>query len=163
MDFTYYIFALYVFLLACGVIWFYGRVMRADKKKDKEGYEKEQRLFRMYQNIEDMLGGFEEYAEEAKAAIEESLKRAEALMGRAGEGAENRPGREHTPSPPIYEIVKVNAAQKNPVNISEKPKRKIDELIPQYTAKGMDKEEIAKALGISSREVSMIMDLKNMK
>ncbi len=76
MNATHYIFALYVFLLICGVIWFYSRTVGQAKSKDKRGYEKEQRLFRLYQDIEDMLKGFELYVEEAKAEIEARLNQA---------------------------------------------------------------------------------------
>ena len=84
MDITHYTFTLYVFLLVCAAIWLFGRVMRKSKKEDKNGYEKEQRLFKLYQNVEDMLGMFEEYAEEAKKEIETKLKEARELLENAG-------------------------------------------------------------------------------
>ena len=67
MDITHYSFAFFVFVLACLLIWFYRRVSRGGKKNDQGSYEREQRLFRLYQNVEDMLNSFEEYAEAAKA------------------------------------------------------------------------------------------------
>ena len=84
--------------MICGVIWFYSRIMRADKKRDKSSYEKEQRLFKMYQNIEDMLGGFEEYAEEAKAGLDERLKQAETLLGNLENAAGNKPAAGYKPA-----------------------------------------------------------------
>lgn len=166
MNITHYMFASYVFLLLFVLIWFCGRVMRSDKKKDKSSYDKEQRLYKLYQNIEDMLGGFEEYAEEAKTAMDERLKQAEALIEELMSATENRPAaeckpktaRETGPAPETWESKEQNSAG----NAPERPKRRVEELIPQYIAKGMDKEEIAKALGISSREVSLIMQIKKL-
>ncbi len=40
------------------------------KEGEKSSYEKEQKLFHLYQNIEDLLAGFEEYVEEARADTE---------------------------------------------------------------------------------------------
>ena len=188
MDITYYMFASYVFLLVLGTIWFYGRIMRRSKTKNG-GEEKERQLFRLYQNIEDMLGGFEEYAEEAKAGIDERLKQAETLIERMHAA---QPGIEQVGTPVER---KVQAAAKSdhadrpekgaaqpeaePARVDkpadespEKPKKprkssrrasgkpNPEELIAKYIAQGMDKAEIARALGKSQREVSLIMEVK---
>jgi hypothetical protein len=85
MDITYYAFATYVFLLVCGGIWFFTRVSRGGKAKggDKSAYEKEQRLFTLYQNVEEMLAGFEELAEETKKDVREAMKKAEDMLEEA--------------------------------------------------------------------------------
>ena len=194
MNFTHFIFAFYVFILVCGAIWFYGRVTGPDKKKDKSSYEKEHRLFVMYQNVEDMLDSFEEYAEGAKAGIDERLGQVEALIEGLRKEWENlaeqrarleRPApvqeepagpveidRQDDPKPqaePEAESVPEPAikAQTPPVkqktkdkNNADKPKPKTPDLIQQYAEQGMSKEEIAKALGISMREVTLIMEIK---
>jgi|AGTN01.2.fsa_nt_gi hypothetical protein len=194
MDITHFAFAFFVFILVCCSIWVYGRVMRADKKGGKSGYEKEQQLFRLYQNVEDMLSSFEEYVEEAKADLDGRLKQAEAALAGARPVQETGPPPFETKKPapeearrPAPEAVKKPApeeikrpapgAVRNPApelatetkgpKKSEaggayKPKYKIEELIPQYIEKGMTKEEIAKALGMASTEVSLIMELKKM-
>lgn len=199
MNYTHFVFAFYVFLLVCGAIWFYGRVMRAENKKDKSSYEKEHRLFTMYQNVEDMLDGFEGYAEEAKSAIDERLKQVESLIdslrrdltdqrglqkreepkasplreerpeavpapaGRQPDITPSSPERVQHESAPAPEPVlreKEKTQQKSESKPLDKPKPKTPELIQQYAEQGMDKEEIAKTLGISKREVSLIMEIK---
>jgi hypothetical protein len=86
MDITYYAFATYIFLLLIGGVWFFAKVFRGGKAKvDKSSYEKEQRLFTMYQNLEDMLAGFEELAEETKKDSEEALNKSEEALKRADE------------------------------------------------------------------------------
>jgi hypothetical protein len=144
------------FLLVCGVIWVYGRIIRADKKQDKSGYEKEQRLFKMYQNIEDMLAGFEEYAEEARAGLDERIRQAEALMANFKSAPEFEPPAESRPvAAPVAKSGKESAAEsKEPKpggRARENPKRRMEDLIPEYLAMGMEKEEVAKRWAFSSR------------
>lgn len=201
MNYTHFVFAFYVFLLVCGAIWFYGRVMRSEKKKDRSSYEKEHRLFVMYQNVEDMLDSFEGYAEEAKAGIDERLKQVESLIDSLRRELETqrepkkreepvtparvervettdtepasidrqpdktpvapeRPQRESMPAPEPAAQANEVKRQKSEKKPPDRPKLKTPELIQQYAEQGMNKEEIAKALGISKREVSLIMEIK---
>jgi len=89
MDITHYAFATYIFLLAIAGAWFLAKVFRAGKGKDsKSSYEKEQRLFTMYQNLEDMLAGFEELAEETRKSTEEALRKSEQALMQASEMVE---------------------------------------------------------------------------
>ncbi len=202
MDITHYTFAFFVFLLVCCVIWVYGRVMRGNKRGDKSVYEKEQRLFKMYQNIEDMLGGFEEYVEEAKKELDARMKQADmapksALSAREAKPSElekktgfaaeikksadaevKKPAAAVIKAPPKGEKKLSPEVSKTPATRSaaaetkeprksitrdaEEPKQKIEELIPRYIEKGMTKEEIARALGVSSKEVALIMELKKL-
>ena len=208
MDITHFAFAFYVFLLVGVLIWFYARVTRSGKKKDGSAQEKEQHLFKLYQNIEDMLGGFEEYAEEAKAAIDERLKNVEALIAVAQTVAEARPlpmgvnsqlaeavdtkpsitrklaaeaavRKVSKPKPeaakkptskrasepeeikPVHaDRLEAKSAQRGTKAAAEKSRQNVDELIPQYIAQGMSREQIARELGISTRAVSLMMEVK---
>jgi len=187
MDITHYTFTLYVFLLVCAAIWLFGRVMRKSKKEDKNGYEKEQRLFKLYQNVEDMLGMFEEYAEEAKKEIEAKLKEARELLesagaqrGGEGGGAERagrprkasaeaeRSGRPRKASAEAERAGRPRKASaeadlKKVLKIAEAVKLKPEDRIPEMLARGMDKNDIARELGLSVREVSLIMDIKKIR
>jgi len=189
MDITYYTFAFYVFLLVWATIWVYGRVMRRSKTKNG-GEEKERQLFRLYQNIEDMLGGFEEYAEETKTSIDERLKQAEALIERMN-AAQAEPGQEekaventerpdaepdHKNRPEKQGAVSMEAetapanrpemespkqsgkSRENSRRSSGKPRT--EDLISKYVAQGIDTAEIARILGKSQREVSLMMEIK---
>ena len=72
-----------MFLLACVGIWLLGRVLKKSKKASGEphtSYEKEQKLFTLYQNVEDMLAGFEEYVEEAKKETAKSMAKMQEMM-----------------------------------------------------------------------------------
>lgn len=170
MDLTYYTFSFYVFLLACALIWFYGRVIRKAKKEDKSSYEKEQRLFKMYQNVEDMLNMFEEYSESAKSEISKSLEQARSLIENTKKPPEKRDKPvEHISVPAsvppetsgVTEIIKEN---KKPAKSPEKSNdMKAGDMIPLLLSRGMNKSEIAKELGLSVREVSLILDIKKIR
>jgi|GEM_PF-1077061 len=230
MNETHYLFALYVFLLVCGVIWFYSRTVGKAKTKDKKGYDREQRLFILYQEIEDMLKGFELYVEEAKAEIDARLKQAQpqpqdqwasvvehALSQAPGKTMrEEQPEDEQRDEPEPFFLAPSNALEDVIVELSQKRprepqaeqprepeqekgvssetaaasepqpaeessprpvrahrKRRVTripappmdarstkEMVLEYAAKGMDQREIARLLGISSREVALILELK---
>jgi hypothetical protein len=151
MDITYYTFAFFVFILLCVLIWLFGRVTREKKKESTGSFEKEQRLFRLYQNIEDMMGSFEEYAESVKKEINEGLDSVKAML-------------EEKKSAPAEPEKQPEDEAKNPERIIikpiDEPKLKTEERIMRLAQKGMDKGEIAKELGLSIREVSLIMDIK---
>ncbi len=78
-----YLFAVFVFLLAALLIWFYKRTPRSQKKREEKSFEREAKLFKLYQNIEDLMDGFEEYVEELQSSFRlesgEVKRRVEAL------------------------------------------------------------------------------------
>ncbi len=78
-----YFFAVFVFLLAALLIWFYKRTPRSQKKREEKSFEREAKLFKLYQNIEDLMDGFEEYVEELQNSFRlesgEVKRRVEAL------------------------------------------------------------------------------------
>ena len=78
-----YLFAAFVFLLAALLLWFYKRTPRSQKKREEKSFEREAKLFKLYQNIEDLMDGFEEYVEELQSSFRlesgEIKRRVEAL------------------------------------------------------------------------------------
>ena len=153
MNITHYMFAFFVFVLICVCIWLFGKVMRGGSKDDKNNYEKEQRLFKLYQNVEDMMSSFEEYVEEAQSKIDESLKRVDALLEKGT-----------YQQPEALQPSKVQSAAKKKPDVPKiQPGTAPEEAIPYLIEHGMGRDEIAKQLGISSREVTLIMGIKKMK
>ena len=189
MDITYYAFATYIFLLVCAAIWFFNKVSRGAKGKgDKSAYEKEQRLFTLYQNVEDMMSGFEEYAEETKKDTEAALTKAVRMLEEIRQlskemkgmkaGAEaaaqkatpkgiqwNGPQEGLTESrPEIPEPAQRAAArpaQTGGAKTEEQaaPPLKTNEKIQLLNAQGFSATEIAKTLGISVREVTLALEM----
>jgi hypothetical protein len=128
MDLTYYVFAFYVFLLLCAAIWFYNRVA-GSRKAGGAGEEKERQLFKLYQNIEDMLSGFEEYVQESKADIDERFKQAEAVIEKISAAPEQNSA-PITASGQTDEIARQPQKPAKSVKRAAKPKAK--ELMSQY-------------------------------
>ncbi|MGI5918321.1 MAG: hypothetical protein ACOX8N_01485 [Christensenellales bacterium] len=192
MDITHYAFATYIFLLAMAGAWFLAKVFRAGKNKDsKTSYEKEQRLFTMYQNLEDMLAGFEELAEETRKSTEEALKKSEQALRQASEMVEEArrlsrqletaetaaqpeeprgvlwseqprvPESEPEQQKPeqVWEAPAPKPAQKAEDSGQVSSPLKINEKIRLLSAQGLAPVEIAKTLGISVREVTLVLEL----
>ncbi len=78
-----YLFAAFVFLLAALLVWFYKRTPRSQRKREEKSFEREVKLFKLYQNIEDLMDGFEAYVEELQRTLgqdsEDIKRRVEAL------------------------------------------------------------------------------------
>ncbi len=189
MDITYYAFATYIFFLVCGGIWFFSKVARSAKGKgDKSAYEKEQRLFTLYQNVEDMMTGFEEYAEQAKQDTDAALgkvvqmleeirqlsKEMKGMKAAAETVAQGTPPRGVRWNEPQDEPVTLQPEMPEPVQraasrtvhgddarTDEKavPPLKTNEKIKLLNAQGFSATEIAKTLGISIREVTLVLDM----
>ncbi len=187
MDVTYYAFATYIFLLVCGGIWFFNKVSRGAKGKgDKSAYEKERRLFILYQNVEEMMSGFEEYAEETKkdteAALSKALGMLEEIRQLSKEVKSMKAGAEPDVQKAVPKGIRWNeqqepseAAPKGPEPLQRTafkpvqkeaepdeqpaPPLKTNEKIKLLNAQGFSATEIAKTLGISVREVTLALEL----
>lgn len=161
MILTDYVFAFYVLLLICAGVWFFSKITRNKKREDKSSYEKEQRLFQLYQNVEDMMTSFEEYVEEAKNELNQTIAEASLLLGKANNinssikmDVKNSEEVENLPQNPTQ--TRASSVNKNPNAISK-------EMILDLKDEGMDEDEIAKELGISRREVSLFIEMKKIK
>jgi len=162
MDYTYYVFAFFVFILVCLAIWFSSRVGRK-RKNEKDEYAKEQRLFKLYQNVEDMMNGFEEYVEEAKAELDEKIEIAlkELKEDKRPKNAELIEMPEIVePQQKVQEHMSLTKNKKQSGRTEQK-NDKTDDLIADLMDKGLEIDDIAKKLGMSRRELSLIMKMKN--
>lgn len=69
----YYLFAMFVFVL-CAVLVIFAKFLFSAKKKPEDIKVREEKLLRLYRQLEDMMESFEEYAEEVREDISESKK-----------------------------------------------------------------------------------------
>jgi hypothetical protein len=69
-----YLFALFVFVLGCLWLLIYKREKNRNNPDVKLFKEREEKIFRLYQNIEDLMDGFEEYVEEMKLELFREIK-----------------------------------------------------------------------------------------
>ena len=223
MDYTYFVFATYVFLLVCACIWLFSKLIRANKnskkaQENKPGNEREQKLFMLYQNIEDMLNSFEEYVEETKSETAKSAEQVAEMLEETKKLAAEIKEMQHkqsdcslktTAEKPVATVknaavypaaVYKNTAQlakddlsvthndiqdelfaqtdehldlhKNhvtsitePIDIlpRQMPERKnlrTNDRVALLMDRGLDKNEIARQLGISIREVTLAMKVR---
>ncbi len=183
MDLSAYLFATYVFLLVSVTIWLLSRVLRKSKKAreiDKASFDKEQKLFTLYQNVEDMLASFEEYVEETQSEADKNIGEMKRMLEEVKQLAETL----KTGSAPVEIKEPVNVVKEKheepvvewteslhlvapvPLKIPDQPKRpaalkmsRTGSRVLELRANGMDQNQIAKHLGISIREVSLAMKI----
>ena len=83
MGITEFVFSFFIFILLCLAIILYAKMVRPAKSKEDPGNDKEKRLYKLYQNLEDMMNGIEEYVEEARKEIDESKGKIMATLDKA--------------------------------------------------------------------------------
>lgn len=155
MDITHYTFAFFVFVLVCITIWFYSRLV-SKKKSESNEHQKEQRIYKLYQNVEDMMTGFEEYVEEVKAELDSKISEITSKV----EDADVK-----------QSVLDVILEEEKPFEISEevkeqprnepKLKENAREMVEELLEKGVELDEIAKKLEMSRRELSLMMKFKS--
>lgn len=67
----YYLFAIFVFVL-CAILAVFAKFLFSSKGKPEDIKVREEKLLRLYRQLEDMMESFEEYAEEVKEDISQS-------------------------------------------------------------------------------------------
>lgn len=194
MNLDYYVFAAYVFLLVCAGIWLLGRVLRKSRKGNAEqhtSYDKEQKLFNLYQDVEDMLSSFEEYVEEAKGETDKSMDKMQGMLEETRSLAmqlkamqsstpistKDLEAPETLPKAPSEQdavpqmeqtenihIIKSAPVQPQPAPVRKPIDRKVSNTgnkVAELYARGMTQNEIARRLGISVREVTLALKIVN--
>jgi len=151
MDETYYLFAIFIFLLLVALVFIYVRLTKPRKNEDTAISEKERRLFLLYQNLDEMMSSIESYVEEAKSEIAAEREKMVNLLQQAerlGRGLDTV----ETIETEQEETPKVQAA----LDV-ERPNK--HEKVAALSRKGLNIEQIAQELEISCGEVSLILGI----
>ena len=172
MNYTNFIFALFVFALFCLSVQVFA------KKKGKQVSQKEQRLLQLYENLEEMMDDMEEYVRSAKedlardrvqmadmmTELEQLKKQVKSqkqeqqqvfqVLSQTEPQAPRKRGR-----PRKYPLPTVVAKTEPTKPVLVKSKH---ELVNELVAQGYMEEGIAKQLGISKGEVALIMGLRKL-
>lgn len=174
MGVEYYVFAVFVFLLLCALVFLIWRFIllprgrKSTAEAAEQGREKEERLFRLYQNIEEMMDNFEGYLEDTREhmetvkaeasrqqqAIEELIHRAEATEARTLAALEtlrvqDRHGVRQEPQGP--------APEKPAAEPGRKGRQGKRDAVRELLSKGMTVEQIAQKLELSINEVKLVV------
>ncbi|MDP4153142.1 MAG: hypothetical protein Q8865_06885 [Bacillota bacterium] len=168
MGSGYYIFAFFIFILVCVLIFVYSRLVLAHKgnKNDQIGSEREKSLFKLYQNIEEMMDTFENYVTESMARFDEEKKEISGMLDevkKLSETAEKNLNR--TPAPiektehdTVKEETTVTEHKKRRKRSSEDTK--IQKALQLYR-QGAQLEDIAKELQMSFGEIQTIISVRS--
>lgn len=152
-----YLYAFYIFVLVGLLIVLYRflgapqRRSRADQDaRDQADHARQERLFKLYQNIEDMMDNFEGYLEQSReqmqsdrAQMEEQIAQVRALCERA----EAVGGR-------LDRAVHRENEQQMPATVTEGQRR--NQVVRTMLDQGMTTEEIARAMDVSINEIKLI-------
>jgi len=155
-----YLFAIFVFALIYILILLYSKHISRKYPDISEYKQREERLFKLYQNIEDLMDSFEEYVEEVRESL---LKDIEEKRKEIKEELNNQktlvPFTENLPAK-----VDKKAKENKPDN-NNKPRSMTDKIsmINQLLEEGLPVEDIAKKLDMGKGEIKLILQLNNKK
>jgi predicted transposase YdaD len=170
----YYVFTLFVFILLCALLYIYKRFIAQPRGKQatgagsEDGKDKEERLFKLYQNMEEMMDNFEAYMEDTREQVEsvkrQLLEQAEGINGmlkrveaaEAGARAAMASMRAADKPEPRGEPAPARSAERAAPAGSPRRGGK-QEAVQDLLGKGMTVEQIAQKLELSINEVRLIV------
>ncbi len=82
MDYTVYLYTIFVFLLVLVVIWLVARVVRFRKKSAAPTANEKEGLFKLYQSLEEMMNSLEEYVEKAREDMAKDKAETATMLGK---------------------------------------------------------------------------------
>lgn len=162
INFTHYVFAFFIFMLVLVIIYISKKVEGKNSGDSNAFYEKEKRLFKLYQNLEDIITSSEEYMEETRSEVAADREKISQMQEKISHIY--RDVRAEIESKAHDNVIIKREKTEPAFNISEIPKeakkgRNKNELVRYLNDKGMDVEQISKELGISKGEVVLIISL----
>ncbi len=162
MNYSYFVFALFVFFLLCLFMQFYAKKIRP---KANNEMQKEQKLFQLYQNMEEMMDDLEAYVQSVREEFEGDKLKMAGMMDQM-EQIQNLLTQQKQAFPQQPKR-KRGRPRKNPIKAEQKgePAKPVlvkskYEQVQRLISQGLGEEGIAQALGISKGEVSLILGLK---
>ncbi|MCX7714801.1 MAG: hypothetical protein N2171_03620 [Clostridia bacterium] len=144
----YYVFAIFVFML-CLLLIFAVKLLLTGKEKD----DKNEKLLRLYRQIEDMLDSFEEYVEEIKREFADEKERIMRYMEEM-KISEKKSSSKETLQTEAVPAQNINKA-------ADKEKLSKNEMVKKLYGEGMEINDIAKKLNMTTSEIKLIIDLNS--
>lgn len=164
----YFLFAAFTFVLVLCVLYLHDRLKRS--RYQEEGgnlHEKEMRLFKLYQNLEDMLAVLDQYVEETTTELAREREEIQMMMQRMKiDLAEAEARQVHAGAQSAMMEEQKAAAlpaghEGRPATGPRRKRRgKVEEVRRLHTG-GMPEDLIAKELNLSRGEVSLILGMLN--
>lgn len=185
MGLEYYAFAFYVFLLICVIILLCRALFSKVRKQKMLFDEKEAKLLKLYQTVEDAMDEFFDMAADSKAEMDETFKKMSQLAGNIYKNANVQdPAQiQSTPEDKISEVIDNKSEIKQPLNsdfrktmvdvshgsldqLINEPVRTVDgpsiaknDTILRLFRCGKPKAQIAQELNITQNEVDLVIEM----
>jgi len=171
MGIEYYGFAFFVFLLICGLVFLCKRLFADTKRQNVLLDEKESKLLRLYQTVEEAMDEFYDTVAEAKGEI---AAQARALPAPAEQEPAQAPVRESPRKPargrakeeePSVVVNFKQALAELEEGLSEEEPEPVGrhEGILQLAKQGKTRVQIAQELGITQNEVDLVIGIHKKK
>ncbi len=162
MDYTYFIFAFFVFILVITTIFIAKKIKSPKDKHDGAMSEKEKKLFKLYQNLEDMIAGAMEYMEESKKEVAQSqdkisdmIDNIDTILSEMSSNVKDKAFEDDLNN--IEQAENPSSEFNKPVLISNNLSRRDKVLL--LKKEGQNVKQISKVLGMSQGEVKLIIGL----
>jgi hypothetical protein len=167
-----YVFVVFIFILICALLYIYKRFIAQPRGKQttgagsEDGNEKEERIFKLYQNMEEMMDNFEAYMEDTREQVEsvkrQLMEQADGINGmlmrveaaEAGARAAMASMRAADKPEPHGEPAR-SADRTAPAGPTKRGSRQ--DAVQEFLGKGMTVEQIAQKLELSINEVRLIV------
>lgn len=163
----YFLFAVFAFGLVLCVLYLHDRLKRS--RYQEEGgnlHEKEMRLFKLYQNLEDMLAVLEQYVDETTSELAREREEIQMMMQRLKidlaemEARQLQSGAQAAMEEQKAAVLPTGFESRPLAPPRRKRRGKVEEVRRLHTG-GMPEELIAKELNLSRGEVSLILGMLN--
>ena len=147
---SYYLYAIFVFLLAMVFLLVLRRVLKAKGQTEltADMMERERKLLKLYQYLEDMMDSFEKFVEETESEL--SRAKEETI-------AEIR-GHLDKPNASVIEVAETAKAEEASEPEAQALTGK-NEMVVKLHYQGKTADEISRELGISQGEIALILQL----
>lgn len=144
----YYLFSLFVFFLVLIILLV---VKRMFKRNQDTFLIQEEKLLKIYSQIEDMMDGFDDYVEEVKREIKDSQDDIKVYLKKYKTDMNKTYSQEPKVVQPEVVQIKDDTQQGDEVSINEKVKKLYGE--------GVGINEIAKKFNITEAEINLIVNI----
>lgn len=162
MDFSIYIFTFFIFILTALIVILLKKIQSTDSKESQAVIDKEKKLFKLYQNLEEMILEAEDLIEESKLKIEDDKNSIHKMLEKADNVySQARYEAIESVEKAAKVIKKSNVVDMNIKSEVIKQKGKINrkQKVIILNKEGRSVEEISKELDISQGEVGLIIGL----
>ena len=163
MQAEYYIFVVFVFLAALGFVALAKKIWIKGSPRSAQLQEKEVKLFKLYQHVEDLMDGLEEYVDEVSETIAAEKAQVSKLV-REAVGAEQNIKLQMQETQYLQKVQPVPIVPATTVdfykNLKKKPPVTKNEKILALHNEGMGIDQITKELSLGKGEVALVLHLE---